>query len=235
MNKIIIAVLLSLLVTADAAYVAYDNNIGVTAPFVVSIDGEQYNSAYVGQIVLNNKSGDSLNILPAILNTVCLDLKGSMTIGRRYGFSQPELFVGNNGYNPDWSAGGIQAAANLFYTHTHSSTWNPQNFPSLQLAVWEALYDTGSPYNMNGGRFQTLSGDQAKILNAQLMLNQLDPTISSSFKGYLLKPENLGGQEFMITPVPEPSTWLAGVVMCCICCFAGYNKSNVIRVIRSTD
>jgi len=130
----------------------------------------------------------------------------------------------------------IQNAAQLFYAHysvlSGSSTTDKA---ALQLAVWAAVYDTSyggtvAPIattlgsGVGGARFAVSSGDSAAISEADSWLSVLNGTYT--YTGNLLFPDpnttqgNGDGepvQELMMrttdaTPVPEPTTLIAGAL-----------------------
>jgi len=92
---------------------------------------------------------------------------------------------------------------------------------ALQLAVWEALYDTGatvSSYGFGSGRFGAAANAAALTDGASAIaeaLIWLGETRTTSYAGYLLLPDDgysqgvLGG----VTPVPEPTTMIAGALL----------------------
>lgn len=210
-------------------YAAYNSGMG---PFNVTWDGTTANTV-AGALRLDKVSGDPS--MPNSFLTVCLDIGGTLLLGRSYGYTASTPFAGQSGINPLWGAGNqaglvnspnamaaIQAAANLFYTHSSVLSSGTQAEKSaLQLAVWEALYDTtagSTAYGLNDGRFKINSGDAAAVALASTWLSAVDP--NALYVGYLLKPDptqqyGLPGQEvfFDVTPVPEASTIIAGALL----------------------
>ena len=186
-----------------------------------------------GAIALTKSSGDAS--MPNSLLTVCLDIGGTLLMGKTYGYSASTPFAGQSGINPLWGSGNegglnnsanamaaIQAAANLFYTHSSVlSSGTPTERSALQLAVWEALYDTtagSTTYGLSDGRFQINSGNAAALALASTWLSAVDP--NALYVGYLLKPDpsqqyGTDGQEFFynVSPVPEASTVIAGALL----------------------
>ena len=170
--------------------------------------------------------------------TVCLDIGSTLTFFQPHNFSAPTVFDGQTGINPTWGAGNgaglvdaqsaaaaIQAAADIFYKH--SSVLGGSSLvqqAALQLAVWEALYDTSAgstSYNLTGGgRFSVATGippnnpdGEAAIILAGQWLSQVDS--NARYSGSLLRPEDLSVQEmfYTVTPVPEPTTMIAGALL----------------------
>jgi hypothetical protein len=166
-------------------------------------------------------------------------------LGQNYIYSDPTVFNNQSGIQPSWGAGNasippgtpwgsltlaqqnnasaaINAAADIFYNHqgvlTSGST---ADRAALQLAVWEALYDTtagSSTLSLTGGRFNVSSGDSAAISEAANWITQVDA--NAKYTGFLLIPDpeiqhNLNAQEmfYNITPVPEPTTLIAGALL----------------------
>jgi len=170
--------------------------------------------------------------------TVCLDIGSTLTFFQPHNYSSPTAFDGQTGLNPTWgsgngaglvnpqnSAAAIQAAADIFYKHGSvlgGSSLVQQ--AALQLAVWEALYDTSAgvtPYNLTGGgRFSVATGippnnqagEDAILLAAEWLLH-VDK--DARYSGSLLRPEDLSVQEvfYTVTPVPEPTTVIAGALL----------------------
>jgi hypothetical protein len=131
----------------------------------------------------------------------------------------------------------IQNAADIFYTHFSAlSGSSTTDKAALQLAVWAAVYNTGlngavadvtysgGVGSISGGRFTVSGGDQAAINEAALWLQGL--TGSYGLTGNLLYPDptyqgngdGLPVQELLIrtqdsTPVPEPTTMIAGALL----------------------
>ena len=186
-----------------------------------------------GAIAMTKSSGDAS--MPDSFLTVCLDIGGTLLMAKTYGYSASTPFAGQSGINPLWGSGNggglnnsanataaIQAAANIFYTHSSVlSSGTPTERSALQLAVWEALYDTtagSTTYGLSDGRFKITSGDAAAITLASSWLSAVDP--NALYVGYLLKPDpsqqhGTDGQEFFynVTPVPEASTVIAGALL----------------------
>jgi hypothetical protein len=225
---------------AEGAYVNYDVNVGSYLNFGMDIYRQnggalvKHDSGMVGEITLRNKTGDGNHLLPATYSTVCVDLLGTLYVPRNYGFTAPVQFGLNAGWAPEWgydgtdpdSFLGIQRAADLYYTHKiQGYDWvnDSTHWAALQLAVWDALYDThvgnaASAYNTATGRFQVTSGDSGAISLANTWLHDINP--NGRYAGALIQPDpaiqyGATGQElFMnVTPVPEPTTLIAGALL----------------------
>ena len=221
---------------------------GGLSPFNITWDGTTVNTA-AGAFVLTKVSGDAS--MPSSVLTVCLDIGGTLLLGTSYGYSAATPFAGQSGINPLWGSGNqgglnnsanamaaIQAAANLFYTHSSVlSGGSALEKSALQLAVWEALYDTtagGTTYGLDGGRFKINSGDAAAMALALTWLGAVDP--NALYTGYLLKPDptqqyGFTGQEvfYNVTPVPEASTIIAGALL--LLPFA----ASTVRILRKSN
>lgn len=217
--------------TTWAAFVNYSVSGGGFGGVNVTWDGTTVDTP-AGGLVLSKVSGDAS--MPQTILSVCIDIGGTLILGRSYGYSAPTSFEGQSGFNPTWGAGNqgnlsssdnamaaIQAAANIFYAHSSVlSLGSVTEKTALQLAVWEALYDTqagGTTYGLDGGRFKVNSGNSAALSLASDWLNDVGNT---TYAGFLLMPDpmqqyNYTGQEvfFGVTPVPEASTIIAGALL----------------------
>jgi hypothetical protein len=185
--------------------------------------------------------------MPASYVTVCTDIEGTLYLGSPYQYNTPITpFSGQTGVNPTWgavntpayllsnptdaanAAQAIQNAAYLFYTYGQLTSTGLggtlEQRAALQLAVWEALYDTtGSGNVLTAGARFTVSGgsDSAAIALANTWLSGL--TGNYGLTGYLLYPtpgieSNADGeppQELLIgaNPVPEAPTVIAGALL----------------------
>ena len=228
----VLVLLCSLAETSRAAFVNYSVGSGGLDSFNITWDGTTEN-AVAGALVFTKVSGDAG--MPDSFLTVCTDIGGTLLLGRSYGYSASTPFDGQSGVNPTWGAGnqsglisaanamaGVQAAANLFYTHSSIlSSGSLTEKSALQLAIWEALYDTtagGTTYGLDGGRFKINSGNAAAVTLASTWLGAIDP--NASYVGYLLKPDpalqfGYVGQEvfYNVSAVPEASTVIAGALL----------------------
>jgi hypothetical protein len=195
----------------------------------LNIDGFQHGGG-VGGIEIKPTDG-----LGNTYITVCTDISGNVTLTSKYDFKSIP-FKGQYGLNPNWgyksdttadpdkAYAAIQNAAYIFdknkdvlyATGTGSTVYKA----ALQLAVWEALYDTGNPAGFSftkPGRFEA-SGSSAAASIALDMLKALPST--TEYSGNLLQTfigtePNIAVQELIgiLTPVPEPTTVLAGALL----------------------
>ena len=220
-------------ISAASASVTYQINNGGLESFNVTIDGNSINGALAGGIQINKISGDTS--MPSSYVTVCTDIEGTLYLGQSYEYNTPVTpFSGQSGVNPTWgtvngatdgsAAKAIQNAAYLFYTYGQLTSagigGNTDQMAALQLAVWEALYDTTASGSVTGTRF-TWSGGDATVLNdVSSWLSGLDGHYGLT--GYLLYPNPLSGvnadgeppQELLIArPVPEAPTTIAGALL----------------------
>jgi hypothetical protein len=194
--------------------------------FNLTWDGHTEN-ALAGGIALTWAGGDAI---PSSVS-VCTDIGATVYLGYNYTYSGPTVFNGQTGIAPTWEAGNasanapaaIQAAADIFYHHQGVLTsGSVSDRAALQLAVWEALYDTtagSTAYSLTGGRFSVNSGDDtAAIRTAATWLSQVN--VKARYAGDLLIPTpqsqyGLNAQEmfYNVTPVPEPTTLIAGALL----------------------
>ncbi len=223
----------------NAAMVNYTIGVapGTLYDFTLHVDGVA-ESGYVGAITLNRTYEQSGVNLPQTLSTYCTDISGQIYIGQTYGFDLVST-LGQSGLSPRWgltSANAQQAINNAYslYYNNRSLSSSPIGAAALQIAIWEALYDTGGGFDLGNGRFGVTAGGSAAAQTAITQAASLLGTLSSLPKsnGYLLQPNPTGPgggnyyQELMIdrnqfgygvtpmgydiTPVPEASTLFAG-------------------------
>ncbi len=219
---------------ARASFVDYNivNSQADLKTFQGSLDAQQINNGggfLAGGIQISKASGGAG--LPDSYTTVCTDLGGALYLGQTYSYDAPLKFTGQQGVNPNWGVNpddaslAIQNAAYVYYSHRSVFAGSDVSaMAGLQLAVWEALYNTGDAGTVTGSRFQVSGGDAAAIADANSFLAGLDG--SYNYQGYLLYPDpvyqnNANGepvQELLIgagdfTPVPEASTLIAGLFL----------------------
>jgi hypothetical protein len=218
---------------AASASVTYQINNGGLEAFNVKIDTTTINGALAGGILINRISSTDPT-MPASYVTVCTDIQGTLYLGQPYTYNTPVTpFSGQSGVNPNWGDGSndgsaamaIQNAAHLFYTYAQLTSTGlggtTEQKAALQLAVWEALYNTTAGGGVTGTRFTVASGsDPTAITDASNMLLGLDGDYGLT--GYLLYPNPLSGvnadgeppQELLIAnPVPESPTVIAGALL----------------------
>ena len=215
----------------------------------LTIDGANDPRALVGNIKLIPASGPTIN-------TVCTDVSGTVYLGSQYTYEVKSFASAPaSGLSPVWGFdnGGvpydtttktygpydhatanaaIQNAAYIFALHSSVLIGaSLSDKAALQLAVWTALYDTGSGINWTteiaSGRFHAgvgTSGDGAALTTALGWLNSALGTTGTAahqqYSGNLLIPNpeiqhGLIPQEMLLTPtpVPEPTTILAGLLL----------------------
>jgi len=196
-------------------------------------------SALAGGIAITRTGGDTG--VPSSYVTVCTDVGGTLYLGWTYSYDKPVAFSGLSGVNPNWGADNgfpaspgndapdmtsaskaIQNAAELFYAHFDVLNGNDTIAKAaLQLAVWDAIYNTDASGALTGTRF-AFSGSAAALANT--WLGEL--THSTTYTGGLLYPDPLNQgnpngeppQELLMrtqdfAPVPEPTTVLAGALL----------------------
>jgi hypothetical protein len=213
------------------ASVTYLIGNGGLESFNVTIDGNSINGALAGGISIQKMGGDAS--MPASYVTVCTDIEGTLYLGQSYEYATPVTpFSGQSGVNPKWGDGSndgsaakaIQNAAYLFYNYSNLTPTgiggSAEQMAALQLAVWEALYDTTASGSVTGTRFAVSGGDASAIALAGSLLSGLDG--SYNLTGYLLYPTQGSGvnangeppQELLIAiPVPESPTVIAGALL----------------------
>ncbi len=226
-------------ISTASASVTYQINNGGLDSFDVTINGTSINGALAGGILINQVSSTDAS-MPSSYVTVCTDIGGTLYLGQSYEYNTPVTpFSGQSGINPTWGDGSndgsaakaIQNAAYLFYTYGQLTSagigGTTEQKAALQLAVWEALYNTTSSGTVTGTRFTVSSGDTAAISQANSWISSLNGNYD--YTGYLLYPNPLSGvnadgeppQELLIAdgsplvvqPVPESPTVIAGALL----------------------
>jgi hypothetical protein len=247
----------------QAAYLPdYHLQVGIGPNVVVGnngvkIDGTMEGNFYMGDITLTGfewaASGRNGRAVGPF-HSVCTDVSGTVNLNQWY-YYQDVSFGGLTGLDPLWGNDGanqpsptagaraIQVAADIFSRHLPSAATLNYNshiynaneqWAALQLAVWEALYDTrvnpaSTTYGFGGaggGRFVNNGGVSSAIQNLALYwVNGSGSTALNTYAGDLLLPlqkDSKGAwvvatttQEmlFRITPVPEPTTLIAGLLL----------------------
>jgi len=222
----------------------YQVNNGGLESFNVQIDNTVINGALAGGILINRVSTTDPS-MPKSYVTVCTDIEGTLYLGQSYTYNTPvTAFAGETGIAPTWgipsngnaAAEAIQNAAYLFYTYgqltsTGVGLGTTTLKAALQLAVWDALYnttDTGQIEAMTASdaRFKVTAGDQAAITQAKAWIAALngmgDEEGNFGLAGYLLTPfttphnYNTDGkppQGLMFGVVPEAPTVIASALL----------------------
>lgn len=146
----------------------------------------------------------------------CTDL--SVSLRKKYEYAEvpvtssaPSPSVGR----PQWDEGGIQSAAAIYKAHVNGMNGvtgaDRQNYgAALQLAIWEALYDTGTS-DLGGGNF-TASGLSTGV---ETYFSTFMGAAGGSYAGVnWLQPKELGKSQggFRRVAVPEPATLLTSVL-----------------------
>jgi hypothetical protein len=197
--------------TASATPVTYTYH-GETGGLVIqlhtSIPGYANASFAVGQFDMRT-SDPGWN---SPLYTYCTDVGILLSVTHAYkplAFSSPESI----GVNPLWVTGGIQNAAKLWYANNTVASSNTDK-AGLQLAIWEALYNSKSIYadsdffsSANNGFYVRSSnaGNIALAVDyAVAVLNGLS-TLPSTPDGYWLAPvladgTTIGGSQGLFYP-----------------------------------
>jgi len=189
----------------------------------VTIDGSTEDVSS-GGIFIENLTTHATTI------TVCCDINGTANIGAGQLYEEIP-FAGQTGLDPAWGNDGanhpsaaqalnaIQNAAQIYGIYGPAAGLNASAWSAVQLAVWEALYDTGAAggLNLSTGRFKVNSAEAGVIAAASgELLNG-----NFAIPGSILVPIDSHGniidnfQEFLVdvTPIPEPSTVIAGILL----------------------
>jgi hypothetical protein len=235
-----LAVAIGVGVNQASATVSYQILNGGLEGFNVTIDTTTYNGALAGGIKIHKTAGDAG--VPTDYVTLCTDIQGTLYLGNTYTYNKPTSFGNLNGVNPRWGADNfgktpgnanpasayeaIQNAAELYYNHFSVLNGNSvTDKAALQLAVWSALYNTDATGAIvtTGKRFTFSGADSAAVNEANTWLGQLT---TATHDGAILYPNPLNQndgegeppQELLmrsqdITPVPEPTTMIAGAFL----------------------
>ena len=242
MARVAVAVAACLGVSQAGATTTFQIGNGGLETFNLTWDGHSENGALAGGISLTRIGSG----IPSF-NSVCTDIGGTLYLESQYVYSDATVFQNQDGIRPSWGAGNsgialdaswasltpaqqnnasaaVQAAADIFYHHQGVLNGGSlSDKAALQLAVWEALYDTtkgSASYNLTdaNSRFSVSSGDADAISTAGTWLSQVN--VNANYTGYLLIPtpesqHGLNGQEvfYNVTPVPEPATILAAAFL----------------------
>jgi len=227
------------------ATVSFTIASGGLEPFNVAIDGTSINNALAGGILISQPSSPTPDAsLPLTYYTVCTDIGGTLYLGSTYTYNSPASFTGLSGVNPTWGSDNagktsatadltsasqaIQNAAELFYTHESvlTAVGSTTDKAALQLAVWDALYNTDAGGKLTGGRFTFGGGDAAAVSEANAWLGDLT---TATYTGDLFVPNPLDQgnsdgeppQELLygispaplVVAVPETTTIIAGLLL----------------------
>ena len=225
-------VLLGVGITSSArATISYEiSNAGLEA-VNVSFDGTAYNGVLAGGIGINSTSGNTV--------AICTDFLGSLYLGNTYTYnSAVSVYTpGLTGVAPVWGADSgattptlaLENAAQLFNNNVAVLTGNNTAAKAgLQLAIWDALYNTTGQGTVTGTRFSFGAGTAADAYASIYLSGLVDPsTLASdalSSVGFLIpnpdtaangqNPDGSVPQELLVaTPVPEASTMIAGALL----------------------
>jgi hypothetical protein len=146
-----------------------------------------------------------------------------------------KTFAASDGVNPPWSAvpQAIQNAAWIYKTYflnqeasivANAGTTADENIAAgIQLAIWKVLYDTTSSGGLDsGGNIFTAGNFQASGFGGGITVAEgyisalLSARSDGTFATYTetwLGPNNGNSQGLIYSPVPEPSTLIAGAML----------------------
>ena len=175
-------------------------------------------NGYVGAFVANEPSnpGDTWY-------SFCTDLTASLKIGTsNYDEIRvtSEAPVASEGWLTPWNEGGMQAAAAIYKAHasgmppTESLADRKAYGAALQLAIWEALYDTDpdNVYNAASGRFRASIASGSTV---ETHFNTFMNTPVDDFDGvFWLKPDPRASVQgnLRLVSVPEPAMLLSSLL-----------------------
>ena len=218
--------------------------------FNVEFDHHSYNDILAGgEMLTQTGTGHAVNTsMPLNYVSVCTDFKGSLYIGSTYAFTASGVpFSGQSGIDPSWNnpALAIQNADELFLKYGdvgsggigtgNGPTLTLQDMAALQLAVWMALYDTGSNGKVTVNSWSDFyvstssnhGNDTGAITLAESWVRGLTGNYDHAGSllqpdpgmGYQHNPDHQVPQELLycssvpLSSVPEPATILAGVLL----------------------
>jgi hypothetical protein len=188
-----------------------------------------YAGAFELNVVNHSQAGNSFTIF-----TFCTDVGVNWRSGKDFDAVQ---FAGQTGVNPTWSAvpQAIENAEwiyNNYFIVPGLGSITTSRGAAVQLAIWKVLYDTAasgqlSSTSFGSGLLRANGFSNPAILDATAMLTAVNAARSGgTFTAYLdtwLSPINdtldsgpLSTQGMIYnpsTPVPEPSTIIAGVLL----------------------
>lgn len=195
--------------TAEAKIGYVNNGMGGTA--------NQY--AYAGMLSVNIKN-TTQNSTIFTIGTFCMDVGVEWESGKAY---TAKSFVAPLGVNPAWSSiEAIQNAAFIYnqYFAPFGKNLSADQNAGIQLAIWEVLYDTGASgtvsANFAGGNFRA-TGFGGALTTAASYITSLQAARDNNtfivYTGTWLKADKNDSQSLIFTPVPEPTTILAGALL----------------------
>jgi hypothetical protein len=156
-------------------------------------------------------------------NSVCLSPSGTLYAGTQYTYNYESFTSASPGLNPtgDWSANGIVDAAWLWNKYGGTVSTADQG-AGLALAMLELLYNGGpnGTYvsNPNATQFAPnfYSDNNAHTAYTGYLQDFVNAgsAVSSPATYGIFVPTSSSGQEFIfISPVPEPTTLIAGALL----------------------
>jgi len=237
-GAMVASVALSIASQARADIYEYNPSGNITEGAVITIDGHSdgLQSGGIGLKDLTPGGSDltalCLDVSGGINTLVAGQLYVPVPFPGTGGLNPP---WGNNGANspagdPVGAIHAIQNAAEIYFLNGGSAGTSTEKWSAMQLAIWETLYDTtAAGINVNGlnppnplgtGRFRVNSTQSVNTAgDAAGEVQGL--TGNYGFPGFILVPVDSHGnpldsfQEFLfgITPLPEPTTLIAGALL----------------------
>lgn len=182
----------------------------VTAHFQ-DATGWHSEECYAGEFKASSSSAG----VPATLYTYCLDVGMNVSLGATYRYDVSD-FSTCTGLDPLWSAqGGIQNAAFLFYQNSATAHGNAVQSAGLQVAIWEALYDSTAINSRSGlslssagaGSRFWVSGVPGDVLtSANNYLAELGTSSFVQYTGTVLAPAAGVKAQTLFLPGGTPQT-----------------------------
>jgi hypothetical protein len=214
------------------------------------IDGGEWIGIY--SFTVQNNGGYNI---PSTFYSTCISPNGRLYDGP-YTYNPLTFQQASPGINPAaWAPGGIQNANYLFQQYSSGiinhatglglSGSGADQGAALALAMYAALYNsTGYGHTSGSGAFALNSANAAVTADYTAILLALQgwsPTSAALATGYVLRPTDTTAQDMLllganiphgVTPVPEPTTLIAGIGALGLLLFGAgvHSKRSVLRI-----